>query len=208
VISLNNEGKLSDAPIRMTRLEAAPVKTQAPAYAKVCTIVCGVASAILGTLSFVQRIGETREQARAAKVNVVQALVTLLKGVVLFHGKVTKVDQRIEGGFTCGIAYFTGVGTDKGKTFEISFRNEYLLVQSEECPLCITPDLIIVLDEETGMPILTEWLRYGARVVTLGVPANKKWRTSAGIELAGPRAFNYNTDFIPVEKLVASHPPF
>ncbi|WP_240313874.1 DUF917 domain-containing protein [Candidatus Fukatsuia symbiotica] len=192
----------------MTRLEAAPVKTQAPAYAKVCTIVCGVASAILGTLSFVQRIGETREQARAAKVNVVQALVTLLKGVVLFHGKVTKVDQRIEGGFTCGIAYFTGVGTDKGKTFEISFRNEYLLVQSEECPLCITPDLIIVLDEETGMPILTEWLRYGARVVTLGVPANKKWRTSAGIELAGPRAFNYNTDFIPVEKLVASHPPF
>ncbi|AWK13734.1 hypothetical protein CCS41_03375 [Candidatus Fukatsuia symbiotica] len=50
VISLNNEGKLSDAPIRMTRLEAAPVKTQAPAYAKVCTIVCGVISPLLANL--------------------------------------------------------------------------------------------------------------------------------------------------------------
>ncbi len=62
------------------------------------------------------------------------------------------------------------------------------------------PDLITVLDIETGEPITTEGLRYGFRVVVLGMPCTPKWRTSAGLELVGPRYFGYDIDFVPVEQ--------
>ncbi len=62
------------------------------------------------------------------------------------------------------------------------------------------PDLIAVLDAETGQPITTESLRYGFRVVILGIPCHEKWRTPAGLALVGPRYFGYDTDYIPVEE--------
>ncbi len=162
-------------------------------------------SGITGSLSFMQRIGQRVEQARRDKSGMVSMLVDVLGGHVLFRGKAINVDQRSEGGFTRGVAGFAGVDAQKGGQFEVFFQNEYLLAQCGGCPLCMTPDLIILLDEDSGLPILSERLRYGVRVVALGVPANAKWRTPRGIEVAGPRYFNYDTDFIAVETLAAAN---
>ena len=62
-----------------------------------------------------------------------------------------------------------------------------------------TPDLITLLDIDTGEPITTELLRFGLRVVALGIPSDEKWRTTEGLSLVGPRFFGYDVDFIPVE---------
>ncbi|MFB4475183.1 DUF917 domain-containing protein, partial [Oceanobacillus caeni] len=35
----------------------------------------------------------------------------------------------------------------------------------------------------------------------IGIPADKKWRTERGIEVAGPRYFGYDNDYTPVEEL-------
>jgi len=152
-----------------------------------------------------QRIGRQVEQARRDKSGMVSMLTKALGGYVLFRGKAVNVDQRSEGGFTLGVAGFAGVDAQKGRQFEVFFQNEYLLAQYGNSPLCMTPDLIILLDEDTGLPILSERLRYGVRVVALGVPANERWRTPRGIEVAGPRYFNYDTDFIAVETLAAAN---
>ncbi len=69
----------------------------------------------------------------------------------------------------------------------------------------MTPDLIAVLDEETGMPITTEGLKYGARVVVVAFPAHEKWRSPIGIETAGPHYFQYPYDYQPLESLVKEH---
>jgi uncharacterized protein len=66
----------------------------------------------------------------------------------------------------------------------------------------VTPDLIAVLDAETGLPITTEGIRYGARCVVIGIPCNPKWRTAKGIETVGPKYFGYDVDYVPVEELV------
>ncbi|WP_339056439.1 DUF917 domain-containing protein [Candidatus Regiella endosymbiont of Tuberolachnus salignus] len=163
------------------------------------------ASGILGTISRAQEIGETLEKARNEKADIVQVLTKLLKGFVLFRGRANKIDLRVTGGFTCGLACFDGVDTDKGKTFNVSFQNEYLLAQCDDLLLCSTPDLIILLDEDTGVPILAERLRYGSRVVALGVPADKKLCTPQGLEVTGPQYFNYDVNFTPVEELVAAN---
>ena len=62
------------------------------------------------------------------------------------------------------------------------------------------PDLIAILDVDKGEPITTEGLRYGFRVVVLGIPCNEKWRTPAGLKLVGPRCFGYDVNYVPVEE--------
>ena len=61
-----------------------------------------------------------------------------------------------------------------------------------------------ILDAEKGEPITTEGLRYGYRVVVLGIPCNAKWRTPAGLKLVGPRYFGYQIDYVPVEERYAA----
>ena len=158
-------------------------------------------SGILGIISFEQRVGEMVQGCQRTGDNPIAALLKLLDGRKLFSGKVTEVDRRTEGGFSRGVARLDGLGAQKGERYDVSFQNEFLLAQNNGRPLCMTPDLISLLDEDTGMPVLAERLRYGARVVAIGVPANPKWRTPKGIEVAGPRYFNYDMDFVPVEQL-------
>jgi DUF917 family protein len=57
-----------------------------------------------------------------------------------------------------------------------------------------------MLDSEKGEPITTEGLRYGFRVVVLGIPCDAKWRSEAGLKLVGPRYFGYDIDYVPVEQ--------
>ena len=45
----------------------------------------------------------------------------------------------------------------------LEFQNENLICLVDGEPKCLTPDLITVLDAETGMPITTEGLKYGMR---------------------------------------------
>jgi DUF917 family protein len=57
--------------------------------------------------------------------------------------------------------------------------------------LCITPDLITVIDSHSGTALATHELRYGLRVAVLGIPAHHLWLTEAGLTAGGPSAFGY-----------------
>ncbi len=46
----------------------------------------------------------------------------------------------------------------------VGFQNEFLVATTGDEVLATTPDLISMLDLETGEPITTEGLRYGHRV--------------------------------------------
>ena len=58
-----------------------------------------------------------------------------------------------------------------------------------------------VLDSETADAILTETIRYGQRVTVIAFACDPVWRTERGIAVAGPRAFDYDFDYLPVEEL-------
>ena len=62
--------------------------------------------------------------------------------------------------------------------------------------------MICALDYETGRPITTETLRYGARIHVIALPCDQKWRTKKGLEVAGPKYFGYEVDYQPVEDLM------
>ena len=73
-------------------------------------------------------------------------------------------------------------------------RPSTLAVELDGEVLVTTPDLIVVVDAETGEPITTETLRFGHRVAVVAAPMDERWHTPAGLELVGPRYFGYDVD--------------
>jgi uncharacterized protein len=158
-------------------------------------------SAIPDTLTLAEKIGGYLLDNKDKEQLGIENMLEELKGYRLFEGKITDIERRLSGGFTRGSAKFEGIRNDQEKTFEIYFQNEHLVAKEGEQLLCSTPDLIAVLDAETGFPITTERMKYGARVVVVAFPCHKKWRTPKGIKTAGPRYFGYEFDYQPVEAL-------
>jgi DUF917 family protein len=153
---------------------------------------------IAGSVSLAIRLGEAIQAARRAKRDPITALLGLTGGRRLFSGKIMDVQRRTEKGFARGEAVFRGLGDDEGHTMTIRFQNENLIALRDDKPVATVPDLISVLDAESGEPITTESLRFGFRVVVVGMPCASAWRTEAGINLVGPRVFGYDLDFLPL----------
>jgi DUF917 family protein len=131
------------------------------------------------------------------------ALRDRLGAARLITGKLTDVERRTTGGFVRGTATIEGTGDDRGRTLTLELQNENLVAVENGRVLAMVPDLITVVDTETAAAIQTESLRYGQRVTVLAWPCDPLWRTPKGLETAGPRAFGYELDYVPVEELTA-----
>ncbi|MEM1401433.1 MAG: DUF917 domain-containing protein, partial [Pseudomonadota bacterium] len=85
-----------------------------------------------------------------------------------------------------------GFGDFAGDTGRIDLQNEFLIFRRNDVVEVCTPDLIVVLDSDTGLPITTEMLRYGQRIAVLGLPAHALMRTPEALKVVGPAAFGYD----------------
>jgi uncharacterized protein len=155
---------------------------------------------IPGTLGLATELGRLVRQAKATHADVVEAIVGRLGAKRLFNGKVADIERRTAGGFARGQARIEGLGEHADEMLVLRFQNEHLLATVDDQVLASVPDLIIVLDLETGEPITTEEIRYGFRVAVIGAPCDRRWRTPEGLDLVGPRYFGYDIDYVPVEE--------
>lgn len=152
------------------------------------------------TVSLIDRIGRAIRESHERHTDPVSAVCEVMRGYPIWTGKVGDVARRTVGGFARGTASILGTDEFHGRTLEIDFQNEFLVARDGDETLVTTPDLIAVLDAETGEPITTEGLRYGFRVVVIGAPCDDRWRTERGLELVGPSYFGYDLPFSPVEE--------
>jgi uncharacterized protein len=153
---------------------------------------------VRGTLSLCAQVGETLRAARASHGDPVAALAGLLGAQTLFHGRIMDIERRTVGGFARGKATFHGVEDYKGQTMQLEFQNEFLIAERDGEVMATTPDLITVVEADSGDPVTADSLKYGQRLVTLAWPCNPLWRTPEGIELVGPRYFKYDHDYRPL----------
>ncbi len=73
--------------------------------------------------------------------------------------------------------------------------------------LASVPDLISMVDSETGEPIPTEEVRYGLRVTVLGMPVSPLLSTPIALEVVGPKAFGYDdVEYVPIGDYVEHKP--
>jgi hypothetical protein len=150
---------------------------------------------VRGTLTLCAELGRTLREAKSGHVDPVNAIVDKLDADVIFHGRVKDIERRTVGGFARGTARFEGVDEWKGHSFRLDFQNEFLMAERDGEILVTTPDLITLLEAESGLPVTADSLRYGLRLKALAMPSNPQWLTPAGIALVGPRYFGYDTDY-------------
>jgi DUF917 family protein len=145
-----------------------------------------------GTITLAIEIGDAVLRARESHSDPVAAVLTITGGRQLFTGKINDVRRRLEGGFARGVLKLDGHGEDAGQTLSIDFQNENLIARTGEGEiLAVVPDLICIVDQDTGEPITTELLRYGLRVSVLGIPAPAELKTPLALRTIGPAAFGY-----------------
>ena len=141
--------------------------------------------------------------ARAAHADPIAALLAVAGGHRLFAGKVVDVNRRLEGGFARGELRLQGTGDDADSMLTIDFQNENLIARTADGDvLAVVPDLICLVDAETAEPVTTEVVRYGLRVVVLGIPAPEQLRTAEALAVVGPAAFGYvDVAYVPLSGL-------
>jgi DUF917 family protein len=145
---------------------------------------------VAGSLTQAAAVGRAIAAARDAKQDPVARAVDELRGRELFAGKVVDVERATSAGFARGRARIAG----DASTLELLFQNEHLLARADGAVLATTPDLIMVLEHDSGEPITTEGLRYGQRVRVISAPSDERWHSAEALAMVGPRYFGYDVD--------------
>ena len=157
---------------------------------------------VANTMSKAAEIGRAIREAKKHGKNPIDAVLDVTRGYRLFEGKIVDVSRWITSGFAKGRVLIEGLNEFKGKKMEIEFQNENLIARLGGEVVASVPDLISILDFETTEPITTERLRYGYRVIVIGIPCDPKWRSPKALEVVGPKYFGYDVDYIPIEERV------
>jgi uncharacterized protein len=159
---------------------------------------------IWGSYTLAHRIGVAVRRAQREKVRIETALAPLGTRL-LFRGKIVDIKRETTGGFARGMAIIHGFEDDTGSVLRVAIQNENLVAWRDERVLITVPDLICMVDDDSGESIGTEVLRYGLRVCVLAFAADPKLTTPAGLAVVGPRAFGYEMEYRPFASLDGGH---
>jgi hypothetical protein len=153
-----------------------------------CTIHKSISKAI--------SIGKAHREAKKNREDPLEAVLNICKGVCIGSGKITDIDRAISKGFLKGNVTIQ----NKTEKMEICFQNEFLLAKCNGKVLATTPDIITLLEQETGEPVTSDSIRFGLKVNLIVLPSPPVWTTKEGLSLVGPRHFGYETDYQPIQK--------
>ena len=182
---------------------------------------------VLNTVSLAWRIGRCIAKAEATNTlsTVAEAIVEEAGGPksakVLFRGKIVAVERRLFKGHSYGEVHIAHVpDEDEGEArrmsavatsglLKIPFKNENLFAEhvgddGAKRIIAAVPDLIAVLDKESGRALGVPEYKYGYQVVVLGITCSPRWtETPEGLAIGGPAAFGYkDVEYKPVGEYV------
>ena len=158
-------------------------------------------SVIPGALSYAQSVGKVQREALKDGRDPVKGIMKVAKGYLLFNGTVKKdTEWKNKGGFTLGTIQIEGKEDFIGKNFKIWFKNENVICWLDEEILVTVPDLICVVETDTGYPITNPFCKKDMLVSVLGFKAPSFWRTKRGLSILNPLFFGFDVDYIPIEE--------
>lgn len=167
----------------------------------------------LYSLSRTRRLGNAVLRARHNKESPVESILQHENGKLLITGKIADVSRVTEGAFNKGRLTIEGSSRFSGVNLEIEFQNEnYVAFTSNpdgsKNILATVPDLISLVQEDTGEPVTTEEVRYGLRVAAIFMPCFPLWTKPQGLATGGPAAFGYQDVTYVSVNAYKEYPPF
>ncbi len=158
------------------------------------------------TLSQAHALGNAVLRAQANHADPVQTVIDQERGRLLMTAKIVDLERHLKGGFAIGHIALEGFGENRGEHGRIDLQNEFLVFRRDGAVEVCVPDLIVVLEADTGLPITTEMLRYGQRIAVLALPCHDLLRTPEALAVIGPAAFGYpDIAYCPLATVAESH---
>lgn len=170
-------------------------------YARQMTVAIGSSSAIAlhvfsgqeakkimigNSVSRACKIGELILNSNRKQTNVIDALTDAEQCNHIGSGIVVDITQTIQNGFLQGSIM---IKNSKEDLWKIDYQNEYLFAFKNSKRISETPDIIALLDKETGKPITSESITFGLRVDIISLRGPEIWYCEKGLELVGPKVF-------------------
>ena len=131
-------------------------------------------------------IRTAKDEAAAAGLTPEEFFLKFTGGHKLFKGKISDVLRETRGAFNFGRVVLEGIGEDRGSQAFVDFQNENLSCVVDGQIKATVPDLICLVDPDTFTPVPTDALKYGKRVLAVGLECFHLWRTQAGLARRGP----------------------
>lgn len=184
---------------------------------------------VQNTISLAWRIGRCIAKAEASNSmsTIAEAIVEEAGGSksakVLFRGKIVAVERRLFKGHSYGEVHIASVSTEEddgagivgrvpaiatGGLMKIPFKNENIYAEhvAEDGTsriIAAVPDLVCVLDKESGKALGVPEFKYGYQVIVLGITCSPRWtETPRGLAIGGPKAFGYDIEYKPLGEYV------
>lgn len=163
-------------------------------------------SIIPGTLTFSNTLGRVLRENRGTADLLLKPLQEVFQESIygecklLFSGKVVDKSTRIVGGYDIGEASIEAFDSS-GPSLKVDIKNEYLLARLDGEVVASVPDLIVIVDYETSVPINAERLRYGQRVAVFAVGCPQFYRSEKALKVVSPRCFGFDIDYVSLEEI-------
>lgn len=141
---------------------------------------------VRNTLSRCLELGRTIRRARETGADPVMASVEFTAGWLLFEGEVVKKEWEDRLGYMIGTTHIEGEGEYKGSSFRVWFKNENHVSWLDDEPLVTSPDLVVIVDRESGEGMTNALIEVGQQVAVIGVKGLEDFRSQQGLNCAGP----------------------
>jgi len=102
-----------------------------------------------------------------------------------------------------GTHTISGEKSFKGKELKVWFKNENHVSWLDGKPYITSPDMLIVVDRDSGEPYVNSAIEEGYRVAVIGLHAIDKFQSPKGLKILGPRHFGFEIAYNPIEDLVS-----
>ncbi len=159
---------------------------------------------VRGTLTRCLKIGRAIRLARDSGQDPINAGLEIVGGWRLFEGTVIGLETDDRDGYFFGTVHFQGTGDYQGQTFDVWFKNENQVSWLNGSPWVCSPDLVSLVYKESSRGIYNADIKEGDQVVAIGIKGVPGFRTEHGLNLAGPRHYGFDIEYVPIEELMGA----
>jgi DUF917 family protein len=156
---------------------------------------------IKNSISLAWRIGRAVSIAKQKSdiVHLADHIIDAIKpttGKKLFEGKIIAVEKKLERGYIFGEVV---IEDSEQNQLRLPFQNENLVARLNGKVVASVPDLITVIDADSGEEVGTPDYKYGLVVFVLVISPSNLWTdTKKGLEVGGPEAFGLDIEYKPI----------
>lgn len=141
---------------------------------------------IPGTITLAQTVGRAYREAHETGRDTAEAVARTGDGAVMFRGQISDCDWRTEDGFTHGSITIAGYDDHRDQTYRIKLKNENMIGFLNDVVHATIPDLICLMDTESGRPISNPDYAIGMQVAVVILPAAIEFTSARGLAAFGP----------------------